>query len=314
MTAIFSITFPIYAAVAIGYLIVWKGWFPRSAMQVMGKYVLNIAMPALLFNAVATRDIADVIQPGYMVVYLVGGLVTGAVAFAWFSVTASSKPRRAVAIMGSTCPNSGFVGYPLMLLTFPDLAGVVLALNFLIENIVLIPICLVLMDMANGPQEGSVIQKLGRIIWGVLTRPLVIGLLFGLAVSASGVPLPGPVDRLTAMLGASASALALVVVGGSLVGLPMKGNRAFAAQIAASKLFLHPAVMALVASILIGVGLVSLPADLHVAVILSAAMPMFGIYTVFAQEQGQEGVASVAMLGATAFAFVTLTGLLVWLV
>ena len=44
--------------------------------------------------------------------------------------------------------------------------------------------------------------------------------------------------------------------------------------------------------------------------ILSAAMPMFGIYTVLAQEQGLEGLASIAMLAATSAAFVTLSLLL----
>ena len=56
----------------------------------------------------------------------------------------------------------------------------------------------------------------------------------------------------------------------------------------------------------------TLPEELHSAVILSAAMPMFWIYTVLAQRQGLEGAASLAMLTATSLAFVTLTALL-WL-
>jgi hypothetical protein len=67
-----------------------------------------------------------------------------------------------------------------------------------------------------------------------------------------------------------------------------------------------------VAAVLLGAGLVTLTPELHSAVILSAAMPMFGIYTVLAQRQGLEGAASLAMLTATSLAFVTLTVLL-WL-
>ena len=47
-----------------------------------------------------------------------------------------------------------------------------------------------------------------------------------------------------------------------------------------------------------------------VAVILSAAMPMFGIYTLLAQDYGHEGIASIALLGATAGAFFTLSAFL----
>ncbi|MEJ2037244.1 MAG: hypothetical protein P8X69_14905 [Maritimibacter sp.] len=54
--------------------------------------------------------------------------------------------------------------------------------------------------------------------------------------------------------------------------------------------------------------------DLRIAVILAAAMPMFTIYTVFSQEAGHEGVASIALLGATAASFLTLNLLLAVLI
>lgn len=313
MAAILTITFPIYAAIGIGYLVVARGWFAACDMRVLGKYVLDVALPALLFNAVASRDIAQVIQPGYVLVFLAGGLATIAVAWLWFSLTAPDRARRAVAVMGATCPNSGFIGYPVMLLTFPDLAGVILALNFLVENVVLIPICLILMDLSRPHDSLSVPRRVGRILWGVLTRPMVIGLLAGLAVSLLRLPMPDPATHLFTMLAASASALSLVVIGGSLVGLPLKGNRSLAAQIAIGKLLLHPAMVALAALALTAAGLVALPPDLHVAVILSAAMPMFGIYTVLAQQQGLEGVASIALLSAITAAFASLSVLLIWL-
>lgn len=313
MTAILSITFPIYAAIAIGYLIVAKGWFSAAEMRVLGKYVLNIALPALLFNAVASRDVAEVFQPGYMLVFALGGLATLVVAWLWFTVTGSDSPRRAVAVMGSACANSGFVGYPVMLLTFPDIAGVILALNMLVENFLVIPICLILMDLAKGGQNHSIQRTIAKAIWGVLKRPMVIGLILGLAVSLVQVPIPGVVDRLFVMLAASASALSLIVVGGSLVGLKMTGNRARALQVAIGKLLLHPGMVMLAAMILPLVGMAALTPDMYAAVILSAAMPMFGIYTVLAQELDLEGAASIAMLAATSLAFVSLSVFLLWL-
>lgn len=85
-------------------------------------------------------------------------------------------------------------------------------------------------------------------------------------------------------------------------------------QVATVKLILHPALIALVAMLIVATGLVALPHDLHIAVILSGAMPMLGIYVVLAQEQGLEGAASLAMLAATTGAFVTLNILLYWLI
>ncbi len=309
MSQILTITFPIYAAIAIGYLIVKRGWFGTSDMRTLGKYVLDIALPALLFNAMATRDFAEVFHPGYMLVFALGGVATIAVSFVWFTLTGTDKPRRAVAVMGTACPNSGFIGYPVMLLTFPDLAGVILALNMLVENILLIPICLILMELSRDRAQTSISHQIGTILWGVLKRPMVIGLLLGLAVSLAQIPMPSAATNLFQMLAASASALSLVVIGGSLAGLSLRGNHWKAAQVALGKIILHPALVALTLLGVTAAG-IALPADLQVAVILSAAMPMFGIYTVLAQEHGHEGMASIAMLIATAFGFFTLSGLL----
>lgn len=312
MIQVLAITFPIYAAIALGYAIVWKGWFDAAEMRSFGRYVLNIALPALIFSAVAARDPAEVFQPGYVTVYALGGLATVAVTFGLFALRGVDPQRRALGVMGSTCPNNGFVGYPIMLLAFPDLAGVILALNLLVENLVLIPLCLLLMELANSERDQPLWPKLRVILRNMARMPMLIALALGLVVSVSGLGLPGPLLRFVDMLAASAGAVSLIVIGGALVGLPMHGNKGLAAQIAAQKLLLHPAFVAFAAAVLIGVGLVSLSPELHTAVILSAAMPMFGIYTVLAQRQGLEGAASLAMLAATSLAFVTLTVLL-WL-
>lgn len=306
MLAILAITFPIYAAIALGYATTRGGWFKPSDMRVLGGYVMNIALPALLFHAVATRPVAQVFNPTYMSVFLAGGLATIALAWTWFRATGGDASRRGVAVMGTTCPNSGFVGYPVMLLAFPDLAGSILAMNMLVENFVLIPIALAIMEMGREGPHDSPMSKMRSVILSVLKRPLVVALAAGLVVSISGLTLPEPALRLFSMLAASASALALFVIGGSLVGLPLIGNRALAAQITLGKLFLHPA-MVFVALLVLGTGL---SPELQAAVILSAAMPIFTIYTVFAMEHGREGVASIALLGTTVGAFVTLTVLL----
>lgn len=310
MGAILTITFPIFALIGVGYGAVRAGLFAPSDMKVLGKYVLNIALPALLFNGVATRDLGEVLNLGYVSVFALGSLLTVALTFVWFTLQGTGPARRAIAVMGSTCPNSGFVGYPVMLLVFPDVAGVVLALNMVVENFLLIPLSLMLLEASRDRQGKSLLRIAGRIILGVLRRPMVIGLMLGLVVMLSGLPVPLMVTRLMGVLAASASAIALFVIGGSLVGLPVVGQRVLAVQIVAGKLLLHPLMTALVLFSLPLIGLPVLTGEMAIAVVLSTAMPMFGIYTLLAQDYGHEGIASIALLGATAGAFFTLSALL----
>ena len=105
MLAILSITFPIYAAVVLGYVTVRKGVFRPEHMPVFGAYVMNIALPALLFNAVASHSVNDVFNLTYMAVFLAGALATIAIAWVWFSATTRSRSLGS-AISGCNLINS----------------------------------------------------------------------------------------------------------------------------------------------------------------------------------------------------------------
>jgi predicted permease len=313
MIAVLGITLPLFAAVLLGYLCVRGGLFKPTDMRLFGSFVLNVALPALLFLAVATRDARDVFNITYMAVFATGALLTIAASFIILTLLKTSPSRRAVAVMGTSCPNSGFIGYPLMLLAFPDSAGQILALNMLVENFLIIPLCLVLFELSKERNGKGIARLIGQITLNVLRRPMVIALLLGLAVSLLRVPLPDPIMRTTSLFAASASALALFTIGGALVGLPFKGHRALAALTAAGKLLLHPALAALALAAAMALGLPPLSRELAAAVILSAAIPMFSIYALFAAELGHEGMASIAQVLATGASFLTLSGLMLWL-
>ena len=95
MLTILAITFPIYAVIALGYLTVRYGVFRREDMPVFGGYVLNIALPGLLFNAVATRNLSDLFNMTYMAVFLIGTLATIFVAYGVLRALGISPTRRA---------------------------------------------------------------------------------------------------------------------------------------------------------------------------------------------------------------------------
>ncbi|WP_116597993.1 AEC family transporter [Primorskyibacter marinus] len=313
MADIFAITFPIFALVALGYGCVRAGVFKPSDMRVLGQYVLMIALPALLFNAVATRKIAEVIVPSYIAVFALGGLTTIAIAYTIATLQGTGPARRAIAVMGSACPNSAYIGFPMMMLVFPDLAGLILAMNLVVENFVLVPISFALLELSR-PRQGMSLWSSGwQTLQSVLRRPLVIGLLAGMVVSVLGISIPAALSRVLEMTAASTSAIALFVIGGTLAGLPIVGNRLLAGQIVLGKLVLHPAMTALCVLAVPLLGLPALSSDLATAVVISAAVPMIGIYTIIAQDYGHEGLASLALLAATVGAFLTLNGLLILL-
>ena len=312
MLDILSITGPIYITIALGWLATRAGLFERGDMRVLGKFVLYAALPALLFDAVARRPVGSFLEWRYMAAYALGALATFALGIAWMRrVARHAAATSAMQAMGMCCPNSGFVGYPINLLLLGPLAGVVLGLNMLVENLLLIPLILAVAARAAGGGQG------GGAVWrgmaaGLLRNPLVIGLAAGLAVSLLGLRLPGPAERTVTLFAQASAALSLFVIGGSLAGLRIKGLRAQVAQIAVGKLVLHPLLTWAALAALQALGMPPLEPALRTAVLITAACPTFGIYPILAQKHGHDGLAAAALLGTTVASFFSISAVL-WL-
>lgn len=313
MLDILAITCPIYITIAIGFLTTRHGLFAPADMRVLGKFVIKLALPALLFNALAQRNIGEILNLGYVLAYLSGSLFLVGLGMFWCRRVAGLSPSAsAVYVMGMTCSNSGFVGYPILVLTLPPVAGVALALNMMVENVFVIPLMLALAERGRGG-AGQWYRVVGQSLARLASNPLIGGLVAGFAVSLMGWKLPEPVARTINLFAVSSGALSLFVIGGALVGLSMRGMGRQITPIAVGKLMLHPLAVLLAVGALPFLGLPAMDPPLRQAAVLMAAMPMMGIYPILAQNYGQEGLSAAALLVTTVASFFTLS-LLLWLV
>ena len=78
------------------------------------------------------------------------------------------------------------------------------------------------------------------------------------------------------------------------------------APIAIGKLIVHPLIVWAVITWLVPIG----DPILRTAVLLTCAMPIMGIYPIFTQKHGHDGLSAAALLVTTMASFVTLNGLL----
>ena len=114
--------------------------FTSQEVQTLGKFVVNFALPALILRAVSTQPIGEFANVGYFGAVLIGSLVVFWSGYYWSRRAAGeSASASAFSAMGMSCANSGFVGFPVLLIALPDVASKALALNMIIENLVMIP-------------------------------------------------------------------------------------------------------------------------------------------------------------------------------
>lgn len=309
MLDILSITGPIYLTILTGYLATRLGLFSKADMRVFGRFVINLALPALLFNALSQRSLGDILNGNYLLAYALGSLMTLTAVF-WWTRRVGRRPAResTYVAMGTSVSNSGFVGYPVALLTLgAPVAGVSLALNMVVENLLLLPILMVMADMGGDDADAKPhwLKTIGQIGGRLVRNPMIVAIVAGFTFSLMGWQLPGAIGRTVSLFSQASGALALFVIGGTLVGLQVKGLRRQVAQIAFAKLILHPLAM-LAALWLVPVS----DPHLRTAVLLTAAMPMLGIYPILAQKHGHEDLSAAALLVTTMASFFTLSALL----
>lgn len=316
MRDILTITAPIYLVVAAGWLCTRFGLFARTDMRVFGKYVVNLALPALLFNALSQRRIAEVLNPVFLTAYLVGSLVVLLGGVVWARRFAGKPLSQSAFVgMGMACPNSSFIGYPLVAQVLGQTnAAIGLALALVVENFLLLPLALAIAeaDLAPGDRPGGALQRLRRAFLqsmrGVLRNPIIHGVALGALFALMEWRLPDPLARTVDMFAQASASLALFVIGGSLVGIRVRGLVRDVTVIAVGKLLLHP-----LAVLLVVLALPATDRGLQVAAVLMAAVPMLGIYPILAQKHGHDTQAAAAQLTTTIASFFTLTAL-IWVV
>jgi malonate transporter and related proteins len=312
MLDVLAITGPIYIIIALGFASTHWGLFKRADMRVFGQFVINIALPALLFRALSSRPLGEVFNTTYVLAYLLGSLTV--LGLGWWGARRLAGQGLAASTfyaMGMTCSNSGFVGYPILLLTLAPVAGVALALCMLVENVFIIPLLLALAERSRGAAAAWP-QAVAQALRHLVSNPMVLAIAAGMAASALGWRLPGPLARTVDLFASASGAVSLFAIGGTLVGLPLAGLANRVVPIAAGKLLLHPLAVGSMVLLLPLLGLPALDPTLRTAAVLMAAMPMMGIYPILAQAYGQDHFAAPAMLATTVASFFSLTAVF-WL-
>jgi predicted permease len=307
MLDILAITGPIYLVVLAGYLATRMGLFARTDMQVFGKFVLNLALPALIFNALAQRRIGEILHPAYLLSYLFGSLMMLILAYViGRRVGGLSRTRSTFLAMGVSCSNSSFIGFPILLLMVAPVAGVALGLNVMVENLVMLPLLLAMAESARGG-GGAWHQVVRQSARRLMRNPLVLAVTAGLMISLAEVKLPQPVVRTVNLFAQASGSVSLFAIGGMLFGLPLTSGWQRVIPLVLAKLIGHPLAVLLVASLLPLIGVAAMEPQLRAAALLMAAMPMLSIYPILAQTYGEADRSAAALLICMVTSFFTLS-------
>ncbi len=304
MSAILSITAPIFILIGLGYVSVMTGLISRDTTRGMGIFVITIALPALIVRGMANRSLSESMDLDFLAGYGLASLAAfaiGMVAFRRFR--SGSIAESSMAGLGMSSANSGFIGVSIcamVLGTAP--ASRAVAMTILVESMFMIPMAMAIADAGANQSGARLGARLRHTIRQLMRSPLLIAICIGLFLAAFRIPLPQVALRVIDMLAMAAAPVALFAVGGNLYGLRPKGMLADATWITLGKLLLHPALTALFFLFIPGLDPV-----LRQAAVLFAAAPMLSIFPVIGLRYGLEDRCSAALLLGTCASFLTIS-------
>jgi malonate transporter and related proteins len=306
LEAILDTALPFFALIFCGYGAGRFGLLSPASVAGVNAFVFYFALPTFLFNLMATSPIGQVPIGPFVAAYLGTGLTVFAAAALLGRVLFAARSGEA-ALQGAAAVlgNTGYMGLPLVAAAFGERAAIPLAVGLTLEATVLIPLTMVLIEASKGLGEG-LLRLLGSIAAAMARNPLILAILAGVLFSATGLPLPNPLENFTGLLGNAAGPCALFALGATLAGQRLSSGMGEVSYMSTFKLFVHPAVMWFATTRLFDVD----PLWATVA-ILGAALPIAAnVFIVAKQYDTYVERVSSAILLSTAVSVVTVSTLL----
>ncbi len=306
LQTILNTALPFFALIFCGYGAGRFRLLSEASVAGVNAFVFYFALPAFIFNLLATSPLADVVNGPFVAAYLGTGLVVFAVA-AILGRLLFKVRRSEAALQGSAAVlgNTGYMGIPLVAAAFGDRAAIPLVLGLTLEATVLIPLTIILVEAQKG-LEGGWFQLLGSVAGAMVRNPIIIAIFTGVLVSAMSLGLPTPIENFTDLLGRAAGPCALFALGATLTSFPISTGIGEVSYMTFFKLLVHPAAIWFATTRLFDVD----PLWATVA-ILGAALPVAAnVFIVARQYDTYVDRTSSAILVSTAISVVTVSILL----
>jgi len=282
----------IAVVIGVGYVIGRRGFLGTQGSAVLTKLAFHVASPALLFTTLARADLSVVFSERL----LVTALSTAAVAGIFIAVGVVRRWGVARTTIGALCAgyvNAGNLGIPIAVYVLGDASLVAPVLLFQLIGVT--PVALTILDLSTTGGK----LPLWRRLLTPLRNPIALGSLAGVAASASGITVPGPVMDPVTLIGNMAVPAVLLAFGISLRGstLPLRdGERGTVLLAVALKSAGQP-----LAAWALAAGLFGLTGPPLLDVVVTSALPAAqNLYTYAATYGVGERLARDAILISTA--------------
>ncbi|MVA27322.1 AEC family transporter [Agrobacterium vitis] len=281
-----QVVVPVFLVILVGYGFGRKHQFAAEAEKLINEYVLYIALPALLFLAVARANPADLAQWPFMAATLAGIAAAYLAGLFLARAKGTSAPQSSIVGMAACYGTTGYMGIPILIAAFGPKAAVPAAIATILHNIPAIMAVIITHDL-TGQKQSSPLASAGRALATTLKNPLTMAVLAGAFFCLLRIPLPTMLTSFTGFLAAAAGPTALFALGLGLARIPFSAARLSAmagwiAPVVLIKILIQPLVT-------LGMIAIAFKADIDIwyaTAVVMAAQPIGAGAYVFGRKYG----------------------------
>ncbi|WP_027214968.1 AEC family transporter [Burkholderia sp. WSM2232] len=310
MLATLEILLPVFGLIFAGFACRRRGVLGPNSASELNRFVVWLALPALLFDTMARATWQQLYQPAFVITFSVACAGIFALILVVRLVNGRHLADASVDAIAASYPNTGYIGFPLGLIAFGQASLTPTTIATILVACVLFAGAIVLIEI--GLQTERTPHKLGLKVLGSLARnPLIVSPVAGALFASTHVPLPASAETFLKLLSGAASPCALVSLGLFLAEKRPSppGTRGIAWLLTLVKLIAQPALTWWLAARVFGLS----PALVEMAVVLVALPTGTGPFMLAEFYDREAHITSRTILLSTLGSVVTLSLLLLWM-
>jgi malonate transporter and related proteins len=307
MLSTLEILLPVFALIFAGFACRRRNLLGPTAASELNRFVVWLALPALLFDTMAHSTWRQLDQPGFVATFSIACAAVFLGVLVVRLVQGRHLADASVDAIAASYPNTGYIGFPLAMIVFGNASLTPTTIATIIVACVLFAFAIVLIEV--GLQAERAPHKLGlKVLRSLAKNPLIVSPIAGALVASAHWTLPHSAETFLKLLSAAASPCALVSLGLFLAEKrPAGDGRQTSLVFTVIKLVVQPVFTWWMAAHVFG-----LPADIVDMAVLLAALPTgTGPYMLAEFYRREAHVTSQTILYSTLASLVTLSLLLV---
>lgn len=212
MNVLLTFVLPVFALIGAGWAARRMDLIGPAGAHELNRFVVYLAMPALLFQIMAKASWAALAQPGFIAAFGLGCAIIYAATVVVRRKMGASLPDASLDGLNAGYANVGFIGFPLCLAAFGPSSMPAVTIAAVLTVCVLFGIALMVVE--TGMHEGgNAASAAAKVLRSLSKNPILLAPTLGVAYAALAPPLPQGIDHFLTLLGAAASPCALVSLG-----------------------------------------------------------------------------------------------------